>query len=150
MEFKCEAIEYAGKDRNHKAVEKFHVAIKRIREWRQNKMKVFEPTVKTKNKRLEGSGRKPLGLQLENQLVEWIYDRRSNGLRVLRKLILAKGKYFYEIDCDESEKSLFVASNGWVNNFMHGNGFSLHRKTTTVQRNPERLINKLIMFILHV
>ena len=45
-----------------------------------NKMKIFEPTVKTKNERLEGGGRKPLDLQLENQLVEWIYDRRSNGL----------------------------------------------------------------------
>ena len=49
---------------------------------RQNTLKIFEPTVKPKNKRLEGGGRKPLGLQLKNKLVELIYDRRSNGLRV--------------------------------------------------------------------
>ena len=68
MEFKPEAIEYAEKNSNHKAGEKFNVAVKRIRKWRQNKLKTFEPTVKPKNKRLEGGRRKPLDLQLENQL----------------------------------------------------------------------------------
>ena len=58
---------------------------------------------------------------------------RSNELRVLRKLIMATAKYFYESECGESEKSLFVVSNGWVNNFMH----------------PEWLIDKLILYILH-
>ena len=114
MKFKREATEYAEKNSNHKVAEKFNVAVERIKEWRQNKLKIFEPTVKAKNKRLEGSGRRSLGLQLENQLVEWIYDRRSNGLRVSRKLIMGKGEYFFESECDENEKSLFVASNGWV------------------------------------
>ena len=42
----------------------------------------------------------------------------------------SQAKYFYESECDESEKFLFVASDGWVNNFMRRNGFSLRRKTT--------------------
>ena len=62
---------------------------------------------------------------------------------------MAKAKYFYESECDESEKSLFVATNGWVNNFTRRNGFSLHRKTTAAQQDPERLIDKLILYILH-
>ena len=74
MEFKRKAIEYAEKNSNHKAVEKFNVAVKQIREWRQNKLKIFEPTVKPNNKRLEGGERKPTHLQLENQLLEWIYE----------------------------------------------------------------------------
>ena len=94
-------------------------------------MKIFEPAVKPKNKILEGGGRKPLDLQLQHQLVELIYDWRSNGLRVLRKLIMTKAKYFYGSECDESKKSLFEASNGWVKNLMRHNGFSLRRKTTT-------------------
>ena len=49
MEFKREDIEYAERNSNHKAAGKFNVAIKRIREWRQNKLKIFEPTVKPKN-----------------------------------------------------------------------------------------------------
>ena len=56
---------------------------------------------------------------------------------------------FYESECDESEKSLFVASNGWVNNFMLLNDFSLYHKTTTAQQDPERLIDMLILYILH-
>ena len=36
-------------------------------------------------------------------------------LHVLRKLIMAKAKYFDKSECDESEKSLFVVSNWWVN-----------------------------------
>ena len=68
MEFKRKATKYPEENSNQKAAEKFHVAVKRIRERRQNKLKTFEPTVKPKNKRLEGCGRKPLDLQLENQL----------------------------------------------------------------------------------
>ena len=43
---------------------------------------------------------------------------------------MAKTKYYYESECDESEESLFAASNGWVNNLMCRNGFLLLRKTT--------------------
>ena len=42
-----------------------------------------------------------------------------------------------------------MASNGWVNNFIRHNGFSLQRKTTTAQQDSERLIDKLILYILH-
>ena len=54
---------------------------------------------------------------------------------------MAKRKYFYESEYDESKKSLFVASHGWVNNFMRRNGFLLNRKTTTAHQYPERLID---------
>ena len=62
---------------------------------------------------------------------------------------MAKAKYFFESECDKSEKSVFVVSNGWVNNFMHRNGFLLHRKTTTAQQDSERLIDKFVLYILH-
>ena len=62
---------------------------------------------------------------------------------------MAKAKCFYEGECDKSEKSIFVRDNGWVNNIMPRNSFSLHCKTTTAQQNPERLIDKLILHILH-
>ena len=43
-EFKHAAIECAEKNSNHKAAEKFLMSVIRIREWRQNKLKIFEPT----------------------------------------------------------------------------------------------------------
>ena len=36
-----------------------------------------------------------------------------------------------------------------VTNFMRRNGFSLQRKTTTAQQDHERLIDNLILYILH-
>ena len=62
---------------------------------------------------------------------------------------MAKAKYFYENECDKSVKFLFAATNGWLNNFIRRNGFSLHRKTATAHQDPERLIDKLILYILH-
>ena len=52
MEFKREAIEYAEKDSNHKAEEKFWVAAKRIREYRQNKLKIFEKNIMRVSRKL--------------------------------------------------------------------------------------------------
>ena len=62
---------------------------------------------------------------------------------------MGKMKYFYESEHDESVKSLFVVNNGWVNNFMCHNGFSLHCKTTMAEQDSERLIYKLILYNLH-
>ena len=59
---KCEAIKYAKKSSNHKAAKKFHVVVKGIRERRQSKLKIFEPSLKPKNKKLGRGGRKPLDL----------------------------------------------------------------------------------------
>ena len=87
-------------------------AVKSIREWRQNKLKIFESRVKPKNKILGGGGKKPLDLQLENQLNEWIYDKKSDRLRVSKKVIVTKAKYFLESECDESEKSLLWRAMG--------------------------------------
>ena len=42
-----------------------------------------------------------------------------------------------------------MANNGWVNNFTRRDGFSQPRKTTTAQQDPERLIDKLVLYILH-
>ena len=61
---------------------------------------------------------------------------------------MAKAKYFHESECDESEKSLFVVSNRWVNNLMRRNSFLLRCKTTT-QQDPERLIDKLNLYVLY-
>ena len=46
--------------------------------------------------------------------------------------------------------SSFIASNGWVQKFMAKNGRSVRRRTTESQKNPDRLMNKLIGYILQV
>ena len=59
-EFKHEAIKYDEKNSNHKTAKKFCVTVKRIREWRQSKLKIFEATIKPRNKRLKARRRRPL------------------------------------------------------------------------------------------
>ena len=47
-------------------------------------------------------------------------------------------------------RNLFLWQAMLVNNFMRRNDFSLRRKTTTAQQqDPERFIDKLILYIFH-
>lgn len=43
-----------------------------------------------------------------------------------------------------------VSGNGWVQKFMTRNGLSVRRRTTESQKDQDRLINKLIAYILQV
>ena len=127
MSQKNEAIEYAEKESNRAAAKKYKVDGKRIREWRKSK----ESIKKLKNKhkgqgrqRLDGGGRKVTDEKLDEIILEWIHNRRANGLRVSRKLIMVKAKYLYDERCQEGEQDLFKASDGWLQKFMRRNGLS--------------------------
>ena len=63
---------------------------------------------------------------------------------------MRKVKYLYDERCDQSERDLFVASHGWLEKFMRRNGLSLRRRTTVAQHDPDRVIDKLISYVLHV
>jgi hypothetical protein len=154
--FKLEAVAYAELiNSNRSAGEKFNVDKKRIREWRKSKDDLVATKKKdqgAKRKRLDGAGRKPLDVQMEEVLVEWIYNRRDKGLRVSRKLIMKKALFIYEEkaknnNCENSVK--FTASTGWLQKFMRRNGLSLRRKTSVAQKDPSRLIDKLVSYILY-
>ena len=60
---------------------------------------------------------------------------------VSSKLVMVKAKYFYESECDESEKSLFVASNGWVNNFLRPNGRKKNSKCYVAKQQHNKILN---------
>ena len=53
-----------------------------------------------------------------------------------------------ENDCEGS--ITFVASTRWLLKFKHKNGLSLSRKTSVAEKDPSRLIDKLVSSILHV
>ena len=151
MAFKSEDIEYAEEVSNRAAAAKYKIAVKRIREWRKARDSVVELRQKSEGlarSRLEGGGRKVLQDDLDELLHEWIHGRRANGSRVSRKLMMLKAKQLYDEKCLESEKDLLKATTGWLDKFMRRNGLSLRRKTTTAQQDPNRLIDKLISYIL--
>ena len=91
--------------------------------------------------------------KLDECVLEWVYDRRSKGLRVSRKFIMKKAKLLH----DEMKKEGqfddnvdFLASTGWLRQFMQRNGLSLRRKTSIAQKDPDRVIDKLVAFVLQV
>ena len=118
LKYKLEAIAYAENNSINSASKKFNVERKRIREWKSKKEELLSLKKKdgsAKRMRLEGAGCKPLVQQMEEVLVEWIYDRQEKGLQVSRKLIMKKALFIYnekstENNCEDGAP--FVASTG--------------------------------------
>ena len=143
-EFLLEAVRFAVEcNSNYQAAKKFNVDWKRKREWQANQSKL--ESASCKQKQLARVGRKPFDLDIEEVLLEWVHKRRSNGFRVSRKMIRSKARFPQEEKCKEMElPPTFTASIGWVQKFMTRHGLCIQRKTTESQKDPEKLIDKLI------
>ena len=86
----------------------------------------------------------------ENELLEWVHKRRSSGFLSMA-MILHKARAIHEQKCKAVQVSpSFFASNGWVQKFMARNGLSVSSRTTESQKDPDRLSDKLIAYILQV
>ena len=59
---------------------------KRVREWKKDFEKI--KSTKPNRQRLGGGGRKFIDKNLEEDLVHWIYEKRSKMLHVIRKMIM--------------------------------------------------------------
>lgn len=152
LEFKKQVVECAVNNSNREAARKFSVDERRIREWRENieniKARASEKGG-SKRRRLDGGGRKLTNAELEEELLEWITERRAAMLRVSRKLIMKKAKIMHDESTDDPAiKDSFVASRGWLEKFMKRNGLSLRRRTTIAQKNPSCMIDKLVMYVI--
>lgn len=112
-EFKLEAVRFAVEcSSNYQAAKKFNVDRKRIREWRANQSKL--ESASCKRKRLAGAGRKPFDLDIEEVLLEWVHERRSNGFRVSRKMIRCKARF------------LNIHGKHWVGAEVHDQTWVMH------------------------
>ena len=117
MSFKQTVAKFAKENSINSASVKFKVDRKRIREWINNLEKIS--TKKSIRKRLDGGGRKPMIVEIEENLLEWIYERRSKMLHVSRKMIRTKAKAIFDEKTDDpAVKESFVASRCWIQNFM--------------------------------
>ena len=78
--------------------------------------------------RVGGGGRKLTKVELE-EVLSWIQQRRSNMLRVSRKVVVFKAKSIYNEKCSDSEelKARFVANNVWLTKFMKRNNLFMRR-----------------------
>ena len=93
MEFKNQVVVYAEKNNNRPVASLFDVEPKRVREWKKD----FEKIKSTKPNRqcFDGGGRKCIDENWEQDLVHWIYEKRSKMLRVSRKMVMWKAKSIF-------------------------------------------------------
>lgn len=158
-EVKKQAIAYAEIHGNRPASRHFQVDERRIREWRGKKIQNEGILATRGNKdkqrtRLCGAGRKPLGTKLEEVLMDrkhWVESRRSRGLQVSSKLIMKKAQVtFNDMNQNDVSDIDFKASRGWLTKFKKRNGLSLRRKTFVAQQDPERMIAKVVSYVIQV
>ena len=140
--FKQKAVQRALSIGNRPAAKELNVDEKRIREWRKQNIKFDEMSSSDANKkrRLCGGGKKPLLPEVELKLTEWIAVERAEYHRVTRKRIAAKAM-------ELANYPNFKASRGWVDKFMRRNDFVIRQRTTTGQRLPPQLSQKVSSFV---
>ena len=145
-----ETIKFAKESKSiYSAAKKFNADHKRTREWQSTKAKL--QAADNKRKCLDGGVRKPFAVGLEDELLEWIYERRSTGLQVSRAMIPHKAQAIHEQKCKAWQVSpSFILSNSWVQKCMARNRLSERCRTTELQKDQDRLIGKLIAYILQV
>lgn len=90
-----------------------------IRDWRKKRDKIEELKVErsggAKRQRLDGGGRHLTSEEKEENLLEWIFDRRSKGLRVSRKIIMVKAaKLQEEKEKEDPNITKLTFSQGWL------------------------------------
>ena len=104
-------------------------------------------------KRLDGGGAKPLSTNLEERVMDWISVWQSSGFQVSRKLVTKKAQLLYqEMSTSEGilENEEFKASRGWLEKFMRCNNLTLRRKTSIARKDPEKLIAKLVSYVIQI
>ena len=111
----------------------------------------FKRTGGAKRARLDGTSQKLTDAEIEEWVLEWIFDRRGKGLRVSKKMIMLKAKSLQDETCPHDERDKILSYNrGWLEKFMNRNGLSLRRRATEAQKTPNQLTDKLCTYILKI
>ena len=140
--FKLRAVELARSIGIRPAARQIGVDERQIREWIKKEATLKKEEHPSKRRRLEGRGRKPNHSQVEEELVHWIVHERELYHRVTRKAVAQRAS---ELVNEQS----FKASRGWVDKFLKRHGFVIRERTTTGQRLPPELGEKVGNFVLY-
>ena len=118
--FKKEVLQQCNSMSTRKVAEIYSINESTIRYW---KKKALEP----EKSRKEGSGRKPLSVDMEERLFSWITEMRERNLRVTVQSACIQAKVFYkEINPDSSDE--FQGSKGWFTRFSNRYNLTIRKK----------------------
>ena len=143
ISFKVKVIEFAKANNNHKAAATFGVDRKRVIEWRKNeeKLKSCESIITTK--RLPGAGRKLEYADIDNQILDWIQQRRQLGGRVTGLAVKREALRLHQ----QNGNQQFKASYGWLRRFMKRHRITFRAATHIAQKLPTELEAKRQNFL---
>ena len=150
LAFKQNAVQKALTSSNRSAARGLGVNEKRIRKWRVQ-LPLFDEMKQTagssaalKRCQLHVGGRKPLLSEIEQTIADWVLQQRKAYHRVTRCGIALKAK---ELTSSRGQTQ-FKASRGWVDKFLQSYDFCIWQKTTTGQRLPPKLTDKVTKSVL--
>ncbi|ETI39625.1 hypothetical protein F443_14791 [Phytophthora nicotianae P1569] len=120
-----------------------------FREWWRKRDEILAAA--GSRRRLEGGGRRPVFGELEDTLVDMIYDLRISKEKVTREWIAAQARELFHSSRTEEEAEehpiRFTASDPWVSSFMQRHGFSLRRRTNLTTLTDEELVRRAVSFM---
>ena len=137
---KLAVVKYAEAHGNRAASRHFDgINEANIRLWRKQKERLQQmPRTKSANR-----GRQSAYPELEAKLLEWITDRRQQGIGISVIEVRLKAK---QLAGEMAQASSFKASYGWARRFMERNDLSVRRRTTLAQRIPDDHASKVAEF----
>lgn len=91
-------------------------------------------------RRKDGAGRKPLNLEMEEEIKTWIDHKRERNFVVRRKDIQDFAKSL-------EANSSFKASSRWLDGFFKRNNLSLRRSTTLSKLTDDQIINRAVQYV---
>ena len=139
---KLRIINFAEQHGNRAAEREFGVSESIVRFWPKSKDNLEKmPRLKRANR-----GKKAAWPDLEVDLLEWIMEKRNNGLTILPSLVRLKTLKMAKNEKYGIPPGQFKAGNHWCQRFMKQNGLSLRQKATLAQRLPDDSEEKIVQF----
>ena len=131
--FKLEAIKYAEDSSNYRAAKFYNIDRKRVQEWRKQKKELEPVKNKEQVRALKGRGRKAKYPALENELLDYIKQRREKKQAVTTFMIRNKAKELGQTLGLKDAKF----SRGWVVRFKNRHNLVERARTQIAQKFPE-------------
>ena len=137
--FKRKVIRFAEKNYNSAAGRVFGVSECNVRRWRHDSIKIFS-CVATRN--AFSGPQKGKYEELETNLNDFVISQRAKGLPISSEIFQVKAKKIARTS--GILRTEFGASRSWVQKFMAREGFSLRRRTSSCQKLPPNVEEKLV------
>ncbi|KAL9982304.1 hypothetical protein ACROYT_G004331 [Oculina patagonica] len=140
LAFKLKIVaEAEAVENNSEIAREYGISESMVRRWRKDQANLFNGELKLSAKRKTMGCFTPKHPELDQRMLEWFTEQRSQGIAVSGLMLRLKAKEF----CDDPE---FKASLGWYQRWKQRHSISLRTKTTVAQRLPSDLSLSIRLF----